>query len=1302
MTLFVASLFLPYTVHFEVESSSTERNTAIGEVAVSVPVNKLNTKKTVRESFHNPDGTERRNSNKTISIIKALTTNKSTTNLSSLNKNNHSQQDLPHHHHHHQHGLHPDTGSAQTQGSTTSGSTLISNNNNQTSSNLASLSSNSANINNINDSNTNTNSVNNTNSSNSQFFRSDNLIDTDKSSISSNNSDIANTSTSSTVEQFFYGNPNAKNLSRSSSALDDITGNSDNDYTILSKQQVGHSLLSNSSPLPQQQQQQSQNQTISFAGLQVVNAPSSTFVQPRPLLRSANSFSISVSELKKGKNLLEPSLSSLKIHRGSSSLKVNRKTSTIVGVPSTIPQLPTTDSSLDESTTTAQHANTTAGMNPSQQRKRYDSFAIDDSIPTSIPQPHARLSIDDSVRSYDMKDLRISNMGNKDNKNKIGSDGMIHLVDADSSYSHGYSNYSHGYEFDKVTPFGGFSKPDYKQLLDTQNIFASAPWRIVEFDKGNGSLKKAIRLARLSNKFDDDNVKWIGTLAMPCDLVPNETKERISNELNTKYNSNPVYIHDDVFQGHYASFCKQILWPTFHYQIPDDPKSNAFENHSWNDYKEVNQLIANSIIAQYKDGDTVWVHDYHLLLVPNMIREKLPNAKIGFFLHVSFPSSEVFRCFAQRKNILQGILGADCIIFQTEEYVRHFFQTCNRLLLADFTEDGIKYNGRFTTVTDIPIGIDSSSLKKILACDKEKHWSDLVKERWNNKKIIVSRDKMDKIRGIKEKLLAYERFLDENPQYMDNVILILICLQNKNESSDDDYESSIWSIINRINSKTKNISTDKPVVLLNQDLEFEQYLALLSEADCFIVSTLREGMNLTSHEFVVASGEKHSPLILSEFTGSAQVLSKGGPLMINPYNAKQVACTIKQALEMSPEEKLERWNKMIKLINEHDSTNWVKNCLNSIDNAWIQEQKFQSFNLNSLNQKKFNEKYFMGNDNGIINKDSKRLIILNLGTLTSNVNIQGSSISPVQKQYIDKVLRDLTNDPQNIIYIISYLKRVDLTRKYKRIPELGLISENGGYIKLADSNRWISVVDVNELQWMPQIINLMTNLTERLNGSTIEIEECTIRFHTEQVFDMDPEHKRALVGDLITHINDLYSRENVHATLVNGIVIVQESNLAIRSLSFVISSHNNDKLFNGPIKLLPSSSSCSPLTQPNEEIIPTNSIDSTVEDSLSGRSNSTNSIAGGHNTISSFTNSNRIGLVMYAGGDSPVDEDIYSFCNEKFKNGEIDDVLTIKANNSVIKKNNDITNSSSLAGNKINGVNQLFTLLSSANSDISL
>ncbi|GMF46483.1 unnamed protein product [[Candida] boidinii] len=219
----------------------------------------------------------------------------------------------------------------------------------------------------------------------------------------------------------------------------------------------------------------------------------STFIQPRPLLRAANSFSISVSELKKGKNLLEPSLSSLKIHRGSSSLKVNRKTSTIVDVPSTIPQLPTTDSSLDKST---------VDTTPTNPRKTNDSSAIDDTVPTTIPPPpHSRSTLDDSVKSYDMKDLKNSNKDNNDNKYTVGSDGMIHLVDADS-------HYSHGYEFDKVTPFGGFSKPDYKQLLDTQNIFASAPWRIVEFDKGNGSLKKAVRLARLSNEFDDD-VKWI-------------------------------------------------------------------------------------------------------------------------------------------------------------------------------------------------------------------------------------------------------------------------------------------------------------------------------------------------------------------------------------------------------------------------------------------------------------------------------------------------------------------------------------------------------------------------------------------------------------------------------------------------------------------------------------------------------------------------------------------------------------------------------------------------------------------------
>ncbi|GME96756.1 unnamed protein product [Ambrosiozyma monospora] len=347
-------------------------------------------------------------------------------------------------------------------------------------------------------------------------------------------------------------------------------------------------------------------------------------------------------------------------------------------------------------------------------------------------------------------------------------------------------------DFNKVTPFGGFSRPDYMELLTKKdrNVFATAPWKVVPTTKGNGSLKNALKLAVDQHQVKD--VTWVGTLSMASDLIPESTKDAISNELKEHYNSETVFIDDEVFHGHYTSFCKEILWPIFHYQIPDNPKSNAFENHSWNYYERLNLQFANRIASIYKDGDEIWVHDYHLMLVPAMLRKMLPNAKIGFFLHVSFPSSEVFRCLAQRKRILEGLLGADCICFQTEEYVRHFFQSCNRLLLADFDAEGVKYNGRNITISHHAIGIDADILKKqIFQNDVVVNWRGLIRDRWPDKMLIVSRDKIDKIRGVKEKLLAYERFLDENPSYLSKSLLILICIGHDFSSDLDDYETEI-------------------------------------------------------------------------------------------------------------------------------------------------------------------------------------------------------------------------------------------------------------------------------------------------------------------------------------------------------------------------------------------------------------------------------------------------------------------------------------------------------------------------------
>ncbi|CDK25781.1 unnamed protein product [Kuraishia capsulata CBS 1993] len=785
---------------------------------------------------------------------------------------------------------------------------------------------------------------------------------------------------------------------------------------------------------------------------------------------------------------------------------------------------------------------------------------------------------------------------------------------------------SQSYVFDKVAPYGGLSKPDLKEfLIHPENVFETAPWTVTDFDKGNGSLKNAVRTARQTKLVE--KATWVGALGMPCDVVPETTKTKIAKQMRLGYNSEAIFLKDSDFDGHYRSFCKQILWPTLHYQIPDDPKSKAFEEDSWVDYKKVNQEFADKIIEVYNEGDTIWVHDYHLLLVPKMVREKLPDAKIGFFLHVSFPSSEVFRCFAQRKSLLEGMLGANTITFQTEEYVRHFFQTCNRILLADFTHDGILYNNTTIKVNTHPIGIDAKSLMKTLASPEVTEWKKLIKQRWRNKRLIVSRDKLDKIRGTKQKLLAYEKFLTENPEYLDNTMMIVVCLKGK--SGDDDLETEILRIVERINSKTKNISSDKPVVYLNQDIDFEQYLALLSEAATFIVSSMREGMNLTCHEFIVATNEKHSPLILSEFTGSASVLVNG-PLLINPWDIKEVAYRIKQALAMSEEEKLQRWTQSFNVVKNQDSQRWLQDCLTSIEQAWGEQQQRRNFHVKCLTQKAFNERY-----NRV--SSEKRLIILDLGSLTSTVSVQGSIINPVQIQRVLKTLSDLVSDPQNVVYVTSHLKRADLTRKYRTVSNLGLIAENGGYIKPPQSNHWISIVEEHEFQWIPSVVEVMEAVSERLHGSTIEVEDCTVRFHTEKITDVDEEHQMSLVGDLITHINDLFSKENVHASLVDKIVVIQEANLAKRSLEYIISTINKSDEHKFIGSILPQS--------PSE----------------------------------------KIGLLLIVGGSRPVDEQLFIFGDELAEDHKVDDTLTIQIGS--------ITQS--VASERLEGFNEFLTVIAS-------
>ncbi|CAI8508301.1 unnamed protein product [Hanseniaspora opuntiae] len=340
------------------------------------------------------------------------------------------------------------------------------------------------------------------------------------------------------------------------------------------------------------------------------------------------------------------------------------------------------------------------------------------------------------------------------------------------------------FEFNQqeVPKFGGYSNAEFLKsnlLNGQQNIFSKADWSIVPSHKCNSGLVNAVNTAIFEKTFNQP-VIFYGTLGVPTDVLPENVLENVTGTLKEEFNCESVISDDITFKGAYKNFCKEILWPTFHYQIPDNPKSKAFEDHSWNHYKALNQKFADKIIENYNESDTVWVHDYHLLLVPGMVREKLPDAKIGFSLHISFPSSEVFRCFAQRDYILKGLLGANSLGFQTEEYAKHFALTCNRLMQTDGDiEDGIKFDGRTIHICTVPIGIDAFEVQKKLRNTEDFDiFKTIIKDRWagnETKRLIVSKDQFDSLRGLKTKFMAYEKFLRDNPSYISKSLLCSSC-----------------------------------------------------------------------------------------------------------------------------------------------------------------------------------------------------------------------------------------------------------------------------------------------------------------------------------------------------------------------------------------------------------------------------------------------------------------------------------------------------------------------------------------------
>ncbi|KAJ3066103.1 hypothetical protein HDU98_010583 [Podochytrium sp. JEL0797] len=608
---------------------------------------------------------------------------------------------------------------------------------------------------------------------------------------------------------------------------------------------------------------------------------------------------------------------------------------------------------------------------------------------------------------------------------------------------------------------------------------------------GNIGLQNAVESGRQTAPSADSpdepsllaNRVYVGALSMlPNDHWSDSTKAHVSTAIwDGGRCCLAVFLTEDEIDGHYSQFCKQILWRPFHYQLPDYPKGRAFEERSWKQYVAVNRKFANVIIANHKPDDIVWVNDYHLMLVPQMVRQAIPDATIGFFLHIPFPSSEIFRCLHVRKQILEGILGADLVGFQTYSFLRHFLMTCTRLLSLDSTPRGIQLENKAVKVGIFPIGINVEALNEKRCRAEVFEMIHSLREKYAGKKVLIGRDKNDLVKGVRQKMLAFESFLNERKEFQSKVVLIQVALSTTEENEN---ESQVNEIVSRINAKFGTIEY-MPVVYLQQNISFSHYLALLSIADACLITSLRDGMNLTSHEYVVCQEEKKSPLIISEFAGT--YTSLGAALRVNPWDTQEVADAIYEALTMGDEEKGNRWSELYAYVSTHTAQNYAQTFVSEIPKVHEELERMETSHIPLLTPEIVLP---------ALQAAKKRIFFLDHdGTISTHLPPTQCDADFLETDpAVVSLVKSLAADPRNLVYIMSGRRRRDLIQ-FVGIPNVGLCAENGCFVLYANQTKWHAMLTDQDLSWRKQVVDIFEYYTDRTPGSSIQQNEISIIWH---------------------------------------------------------------------------------------------------------------------------------------------------------------------------------------------------------------
>lgn len=563
---------------------------------------------------------------------------------------------------------------------------------------------------------------------------------------------------------------------------------------------------------------------------------------------------------------------------------------------------------------------------------------------------------------------------------------------------------------------------------------------------------------------------WIG---WPGVAKPETGKqEQIRQDLQ-EYNMQPIFLDEEQIKHYYEGFSNETIWPLFHYFI----EHTQYKQEFWRHYSAVNRAFAKAVLQQYEEGDIIWVHDYHLMLLPAILREYLPNATIGFFLHIPFPSSEVFRLLPWRKELLDGVLGADLIGFHTSDYMRHFSSSVYQLIGVDQRLGKFYINDqRPVTVDAFPMGIDFDKFHKGVEQPAVQEQARTYQEKFSSQHLMLSVDRLDYSKGILQRLRAFDLMLSQNPGYLGKVALILTVVPSR-ELVDDykELKEEIDELVGNINGKYGNLDW-LPIHYFYRSMDFETLLSLYKIANIGLVTPFRDGMNLIAKEYMASKVDGQGVLILSEMAGAAAELSEA--MIINPNDLDQMAGAMVDALEMPEQQQVSANRTMQRRLKRYDIQNWTSDFLKRLNTAKQDQRALLSKYLDQSARLELLTAYYNA---------PKRLIVLDLdGTL---MPVRDNPLESKPDIHLINKLQQLTQDPANTVVITSGRDRDTLEQWFGQLA-IDVVGEHGAWIR-KNEERWINEQSRNQ-EWKADIYELLSQYAVKTPGSYIEEKEFSL------------------------------------------------------------------------------------------------------------------------------------------------------------------------------------------------------------------